>query len=234
MAVKDKPTRAIETYYKSTRFRSRLEAKWALFFDELGIIWDYECEGFESRGIRYLPDFYLPELGYFFEVKPYAPSAEEFYKSAIGVESSKKPLILSWGYPRIDHETDGSYFDMVHREDFLMREKDILPLDYLKFPSIEDRFGLVGIDDTAAETLLGCFNGIRLVQEQFFVGGLERAEIRRCSACKKCYFDAEFNAFIRIYDDSYICPFGCEKNIAYEFVAAAAIKARNHRFGRIA
>jgi len=38
---------AIETRYKGYRFRSRLEARWAVFFDALGVIWEYEKEGFE-------------------------------------------------------------------------------------------------------------------------------------------------------------------------------------------
>ena len=50
--------KAIETEYKGYRFRSRLEARWAVFFDEAGIKWEYEPEGFElPSGKRYLPDF---------------------------------------------------------------------------------------------------------------------------------------------------------------------------------
>ena len=49
--------RAIETRYKGYRFRSRLEARWAVFFDALGLKWEYESEGFELPSGRYLPDF---------------------------------------------------------------------------------------------------------------------------------------------------------------------------------
>lgn len=50
--------KAIQTKYAGYRFRSRLEARWAVFFDALGIKWEYEPEGFElSCGTRYLPDF---------------------------------------------------------------------------------------------------------------------------------------------------------------------------------
>ena len=62
--------KAIETYYKGYRFRSRLEARWAVFFDAAGIKWEYEPEGFVmSDGTKYLPDFYLPESKTFFECK---------------------------------------------------------------------------------------------------------------------------------------------------------------------
>lgn len=40
--------KAIETKYKGYRFRSRLEARWAVFFDALGVRWEYEIEGFEK------------------------------------------------------------------------------------------------------------------------------------------------------------------------------------------
>jgi len=50
--------KAIETVYKGYRFRSRLEARWAVFFDALGIKWEYETEGFDLEEFgRYLPDF---------------------------------------------------------------------------------------------------------------------------------------------------------------------------------
>lgn len=64
----------IETYYNGYRFRSRLEARWAVFFDAMGIEYDYEPEGFErlfedGSKIMYLPDFYLPTCDLFAEVK---------------------------------------------------------------------------------------------------------------------------------------------------------------------
>ena len=50
--------KAIETYYNGYRFRSRLEARWAVFLDALSIEYEYEPEGFElPSGKRYLPDF---------------------------------------------------------------------------------------------------------------------------------------------------------------------------------
>lgn len=49
--------RAIETRYKGYRFRSRLEARWAVVLDHLGIEWEYEPEGYETSAGWYLPDF---------------------------------------------------------------------------------------------------------------------------------------------------------------------------------
>jgi hypothetical protein len=48
----------IETHYKGYRFRSRLEARWAVFFDALGLRWEYEPEGYDLGSVGwYLPDF---------------------------------------------------------------------------------------------------------------------------------------------------------------------------------
>lgn len=64
----------IETQYKGYRFRSRLEARWAIFFDALGLEWNYEVEGFDlGNDIRYLPDFLLKRQNLWVEVKPNKP-----------------------------------------------------------------------------------------------------------------------------------------------------------------
>ena len=73
-----KDIKAIETKYKGYRFRSRLEARWAVFFENLGYEWEYEPEGFDlGDGVFYLPDFKITgvdtngdKMLYWFEVKP--------------------------------------------------------------------------------------------------------------------------------------------------------------------
>lgn len=74
--------KAVQTEYKGYKFRSRLEARWAVFFDAAGIKWEYEPQGFECKdGTKYLPDFYLPEERMWCEVKPNNPErAKEFEK----------------------------------------------------------------------------------------------------------------------------------------------------------
>lgn len=66
--------KAIETQYKGYRFRSRLEARWAVFFDALKLDWQYEPEGFDlGQAGYYLPDFRvaMPSgLVTWYEVKP--------------------------------------------------------------------------------------------------------------------------------------------------------------------
>ena len=73
----------IETCYNGYRFRSRLEARWAVFMDALGIKYEYEPEGYELPSGWYLPDFWLPEWKTWLEVKPeggMTPRAESLAK----------------------------------------------------------------------------------------------------------------------------------------------------------
>lgn len=54
----------IETIYKGYKFRSRLEARWAVFFDACNVKWEYEPEGYDlGDGVCYLPDFLLHDIG---------------------------------------------------------------------------------------------------------------------------------------------------------------------------
>lgn len=65
--------KAIETHHNGYRFRSRAEARWSIFFDTLGLRWEYEPEGFDLGADGwYLPDFLLPDVdgGTWVEVKP--------------------------------------------------------------------------------------------------------------------------------------------------------------------
>lgn len=55
--------KAIETIYNNHRFRSRLEARWAVCMDALETEYRYEMEGFVVNGEKYLPDFFLPGPG---------------------------------------------------------------------------------------------------------------------------------------------------------------------------
>ncbi|HDQ04360.1 MAG TPA: hypothetical protein ENN23_07350 [Deltaproteobacteria bacterium] len=73
--------KSIDTIYKDFRFRSRLEARWAVFFDELGIFWEYEKEGYEVNGIRYLPDFWLSQFDCWIEIKGDTPGYFEKLKA---------------------------------------------------------------------------------------------------------------------------------------------------------
>lgn len=70
---------AVPTEYHGTTFRSRLEADWAATLNANGIRWAYEPETITlPSGTVYVPDFWLPELGTWIEVKgPGIPRVEK-------------------------------------------------------------------------------------------------------------------------------------------------------------
>lgn len=77
--------KVIPTNYGGVLFRSRLEAKWALFFDLVGVRREYEAEGFElDDGTRYLPDFVLrySDGWCYAEIKPSGDPFEKARKFA--------------------------------------------------------------------------------------------------------------------------------------------------------
>lgn len=91
--------RAIETSYRGYRFRSRLEARWAVFFDELGLRWEYEREGYHLGEIHYLPDFWLPGFELFVEVKGSEFTGAEMEKCRLLADASGHAVMMVRGLP---------------------------------------------------------------------------------------------------------------------------------------
>lgn len=87
--------KAIETQYKGYRFRSRLEARWAVFFDALDIKWEYEKEGYDLGEYGYyLPDFYIPDLPLWIEVKGQQPTDAEESKAFQLSNNTDNPILI--------------------------------------------------------------------------------------------------------------------------------------------
>jgi len=63
--------------YKGVLMRSTWEKKFARACDDRGIIWRYEPVRFDLGDSTYAPDFYLPELKVFWEVKGWLDSASQ-------------------------------------------------------------------------------------------------------------------------------------------------------------
>lgn len=90
----------IDTRYSGHLFRSRLEARWAVAFDTHNLKWDYEPEGFVlDGGQRYLPDFWLPQVRMWAEVKPERPTIDEQRKAHALANQSGHPVLLLIGKP---------------------------------------------------------------------------------------------------------------------------------------
>lgn len=126
----------IETRYKGYRFRSRLEARWAVFFDAMGLEWEYEPEGFDFREFPYnfgdnLPKLYLPDfkingLNWYVEVK-----AEGYgFIKVDGIEGlggfsnagrlsvvTRLPVLMLEGTPKVNHYLPLYMWRYVDQED---------------------------------------------------------------------------------------------------------------------
>jgi len=130
--------KAIPTTYRNVNFRSRLEARWAAFFDLLEWKWIYEP--FDFNG--WIPDFQLLELpsvknGYgeqyihdpnpFVEIKPFTDTKEidEFYPK-IQLAMPKGSLVIFFGthpFMTASYGKEG-YNDTVHIDQAFVRDEE--------------------------------------------------------------------------------------------------------------
>ncbi len=93
--------KAVITRYKTIRFRSRLEARWAVFFDVLGIEWLYESRSVDLGWCLYIPDFWLPQYRLYAEVKPGDFTPREMVKVATLVGKTNEECLLLSGPPAL-------------------------------------------------------------------------------------------------------------------------------------
>ena len=95
---------AIKARYQQHLFRSRTEARWAVFFDQMQISWEYEPEGFVLEGgTPYLPDFWLQDFGLFVEIKGFLPTGNELKKCKVLQEGTGRGVVLFRGIPGARH-----------------------------------------------------------------------------------------------------------------------------------
>lgn len=87
----------IQTHYDGHCFRSRAEARWAVFFNKMGIPYDYEKDGYALEGKPYLPDFWLPEHNYWIEIKGQLSTEEEQQKARCLATASGYDVFIFWG-----------------------------------------------------------------------------------------------------------------------------------------
>ena len=134
---------AIQTFYKGYHFRSRLEARWAKFFDILGIKWVYEPEGFKHRDTWYLPDFWVkypdedqypypigkpPERGVYVEIKGQQPTKAELDKCFLLAKYSHHWVIMIAGSCGVG-EFEGYSWRFETSRGFKISIRDPQPLD---------------------------------------------------------------------------------------------------------
>ncbi len=109
----------LETVWNGYRFRSRLEARWSVCFDALGVAYDYEREGFDLGPAGwYLPDFWLPSLQTWIEVKGEYPSQPELDKVETfaryqHLQSKSVALLVGSPWAKVNEHGETVGFDYV-------------------------------------------------------------------------------------------------------------------------
>lgn len=145
--------RPIETEWRGCRFRSRLEARWAVYFEALCIDWEYEPEGFVlDDGKQYLPDFLLhgiegrggPDL--YVEVKGHMTQRD---MEKVRGFSRHKPIYIVGNIP-YDGQRGNQWFTLMEKASYEW------PYPY-NFEFIDgDNFGaFLGVDAHGAPRLFG-------------------------------------------------------------------------------
>jgi len=98
-----KLAKPIETWYKGQLYRSKLEACWAAFFDELGLRFEYELDAYELPSGNYLPDFLLVDVaghtGVWTEIKATTPTERELELCRELCEGTGREVVILWGQP---------------------------------------------------------------------------------------------------------------------------------------
>lgn len=168
--------KAIETVYNGYRFRSRLEARWAVFFDAMEIEYQYEPEGYDlGKNGWYLPDFYLPikkvnfdNAGVFVEVKAFEPNDKEVLFAQSLANTTKNRVFIVCGDPynaKIHTFHHGSeiktYSDLIESQakdyDFLMDHMVIAMQETAKMLGVEQEEFYVD------EKPKGVYDGLRVL-----------------------------------------------------------------------
>lgn len=88
------------TLHKNIFFRSKLEVKWAKLFENIGLSSIYEPCSVNTRHGQYVPDFYLPSVKTWVEVKPVQPSKIELDKFIDVCVKHNEFGLLVQGFPQ--------------------------------------------------------------------------------------------------------------------------------------
>lgn len=88
-------------HYAGYEMRSHSETRWAAMMDAMGITWIYEPQVIGTRHGGYMPDFFLPEVGMFIEVKGPAPTKAEREKAFDAQAATGYPVVFAYGRPEM-------------------------------------------------------------------------------------------------------------------------------------
>lgn len=83
--------------YGGYEMRSHSETRWAAMMDAMSVAWIYEPRTVTTRHGGYMPDFFLPAVGAFLEVKGPRPTQVEREKAWDAQEITGFPVVFAYG-----------------------------------------------------------------------------------------------------------------------------------------
>lgn len=124
------PKAPIPTLYKGITFRSRTEARYAVFFDTLGVKWEWEKEGYALPSGWYLPDFWIEDWQLWIEIKGREFEEVEIDKCGQLALATAASVVMLWGNPAI---RDYEWFRFDPRAVDAFLEPHRLPVDPVSY-----------------------------------------------------------------------------------------------------
>lgn len=104
--------KSVKTVHDGVTYDSRLEAKYAIIFDALGIEYEYHVETYEFEdGTKYEPDFYLPQLRMWFEAKGVMLGYDEHKIKMLEKESTERVIVGTNNFAFENVNGEIMYFD---------------------------------------------------------------------------------------------------------------------------
>lgn len=189
---------SIPTSYNGHRFHSRLEARWAIFLDSLGIPCEYEPEYFVAgNGVRFAPSFWLPDQECWMDVGryPYRDDQMDDAATAVASETGKQVYVFCRSITPLDAREPTRngliHVPAAYAIRFYGDGKKSAPFMWCRCP-ICDRLEMKHLGQTNGECCLG--------ENHLGVdgAGLEAAYLEACQA--RFSFDGESRAFRRWSD----------------------------------
>lgn len=184
--------KAIQTQYNGYHFRSRLEARWAVFFEAINLAYLYEPEGFEDeeKNVRYLPDFHFhsglrilgdsePNYNVRVEIKPSLEISDvEREKIATFLKETDDYILLIGGDPSLKTQMR-----------LLRKDGAVWEVPFVGWTQYsDDSFGLVEVDEDGVSNrpkptgdLERAFRAAKKARFE------ESADLRMCRECRELF-----------------------------------------------
>ena len=179
--------KAINTFYNGHYFRSRLEARVAVFLDELKLLetdqdplfYDYEPEGYATSEGPYLPDFYVENLPVgkvfgcpfsiilkcFLEVKGTWPTNKELKKAQALADETDIIVGFIIGTRKQGYLKNGSKWPSLEASDHLYAFKKILLAERLDKEyggdAVFDELKYPNLDYMFTQAILGGYRKVK-------------------------------------------------------------------------